>query len=505
MAVPLPRGPRRSPESDIGSIVMALLFVLVGLSLTAVMTPMVVVQIGGTRVDMSRVHSLHAAQTGIDVALGQIRAAVDSASGLGNSTKLPCGSLTGQVNPGSSPTYQVAISYLATNPQGQWTAATPMACPPATIPAYALLQADGVDGSTTRSLRATYTFASTNSHLVGGPIHVFVVSGKPDLCLDAGSANPPLGTQVWVRPCIAGGSPQQSFGFFTDLSLVLVPSKTTNPPNGLCIDAGVAQVSGAAVRLQTCSPTAPYYQRWGFTDDANFSGTKSDMTGTGLCIDRAPADVAPTDRAGPLVLGTCNHVNDRTGVFAPESSVGAGAAGMPIVDSLGTWHQLVNYQQFGRCLDVPYFDVNIGYLIAWPCKQGVGNVGSNQKWSLPASRSGQIRVYNPGTSSYYCIKTPGTVGNTAYPSLTLCSTATGTNTQWTVVGNSTGIWNTDYWLVDSSGKCLAAKDEALGDYLGPGYHISKMIMAVCSSDALQKWNAPPNIVQPPPLTDIAER
>jgi hypothetical protein len=496
MAVPVPH---RSPGSDTGSIVMALLFVLVGLSLTAVMTPMVVVQITGTRVDMARVHSLHAAQTGIDVALGQIRAATDPNSGLGIPTKLPCGPFSGQVNTGSSPTYQVTISYVATDPQGRWATTSPMTCPPATTPAYAILLADGVDGSATRSLRATYTFASTNSHLVGGPIHVFIVSGKPDLCLDAGSSNPPLGTQVWVRPCTAGGSPQQSFGYYTDLSLVLVPSKTTYPPNGLCIDAGAAQVSGAAVTLKNCSATAPYYQRWGFTDNANFSGTKSDMTGTNLCI-----DVTTADQASPLVLGSCNHVNDRIGVFSPESSVGAGAAGMPIVDSLGTWRQLVNFQQFGRCLDVPYFDVTSAFLIAWPCKQGVGNVGTNQKWSLPASGHGQIRVYD-GTSAYYCVKSPGTIGTTAYPNLTPCSTATGTNTQWTVVGNSTGNWNTDYWLVDSSGKCLAAKDESLGDYLGPGYHISKMIMAVCSSNALQKWNAPPNTVQPPPLTDIAER
>ena len=61
--------------------------------------------------------------------------------------------------------------------------------------------------------------------------------------------------------------------------------------------------------------------------------------------------------------------------LAPDAAVGAGAAGA----SSG---QLVNFNQFGRCLDVTNQDVTSAYLIAWPCKQAPDptNVAWNQRW-----------------------------------------------------------------------------------------------------------------------------
>ena len=46
--------------------------------------------------------------------------------------------------------------------------------------------------------------------------------------------------------------------------------------------------------------------------------------------------------------------------------------------------QLVNYQQFSRCLDVTNHLWNSDYMIVWFCKQAPdGTVPWNQKWTLP--------------------------------------------------------------------------------------------------------------------------
>ena len=53
---------------------MALLVIIVGALLGALMLPMMLTQAQSTRFDTTRVQSLHAAQAGVDVVLGQIRA-----------------------------------------------------------------------------------------------------------------------------------------------------------------------------------------------------------------------------------------------------------------------------------------------------------------------------------------------------------------------------------------------------------------------------------------------
>ena len=53
---------------------MALMAVLVAGMLGALILPVVLAQNRSTRFDMTRVHALHAAQAGVDVAVGKIRA-----------------------------------------------------------------------------------------------------------------------------------------------------------------------------------------------------------------------------------------------------------------------------------------------------------------------------------------------------------------------------------------------------------------------------------------------
>ena len=80
---------------------------------------------------------------------------------------------------------------------------------------------------------------------------------------------------------------------------------------------------------------------------------------------------------------------------------------------------------------------------------------------------------------------------------------TGTGLIWTVY-HDTGSYSTSYRIVDTAGYCLTPTDlnAVPKDVHSDG--TSKVKVAVCSSNELQKWNAPPNISNPTPLTDLRE-
>jgi hypothetical protein len=199
--------------------------------------------------------------------------------------------------------------------------------------------------------------------------------------------------------------------------------------------------------------------------------------------------------------------------FRPSSAVGAGGAGP------GS-EQLVNYQQFGRCLDVPGDNpgddkYHLTPMIAWPCKQAPDPslIDGNQRWTLPVpapgatSATGVIRVTltnRKSAKNTYCLQSPVAVGG--YPSLVPCP-ASGTlpsRMAWTVFEN-TGAYVTSYRIQDASGRCLAPTDQNATptDFYGGGDKISKIIVVQCGASTLQKWNAPPNIEESH-LTEIGE-
>src|SRR5689334_17583370 len=76
---------------DRGSMPLAMLLVVLSVSLSALMSPMVLNQVKLTQQDSRRVHELHAAQAGVDVAMAYIRNTQDKnnkRNGLLN--LLPC-------------------------------------------------------------------------------------------------------------------------------------------------------------------------------------------------------------------------------------------------------------------------------------------------------------------------------------------------------------------------------------------------------------------------------
>jgi hypothetical protein len=504
---------------DSGSLPLALLLTLIGVSLSALLVPMALTQIDSTREDIQRVDALNGAAAGLDVALGHIRAANDGAGG-GMVASLPCGPFSGKVGVGGTARYQVTIDYFAVDPRGQsdsWIAANSIQCIAGggtfSTPAYALLRSQGTDQPTgafgtvaSRSVQATYTFQTTNQNIPGGLIHVYKTSTSTDLCMDAGSGAPAPGTNLQMQPCNSG-SAQQKFAYNANLTLVLVASKTPQMPLGMCLDAGTPQALGRVVQFQPCASTTRPQQQWSLNDSANFEGTADGATLDGYCFNVQSPNVAGSFVIlGSVSASTCHRGYDNVETFSPEASVGAGAAGA----SSG---QLVDFNEFGRCLDVTEQNVSFGYLIAWPSKQAPdpANVTWNQKWALPAvaagSASGTGRITTSPPSGRYCLQSPGSTAAGQYVQVAPCPTgSTPLSMTWTVY-QDTGTYETSHRIKDGYGYCLSPTDPTAtpGDFYPRGQQISKIVVAACSGSTLQKWNAPPNVLQSLPLKDIGEK
>jgi hypothetical protein len=510
---PRPVRPRRG--DDTGSLPVAVLLTMLAVSLSAMLLPMVVIQVQATRTETSRGLALHAARAGLEIGLGHIRGATD-ASGNGTLTALPCGPLTGFVTPGSPARYSVTVDYFAFDPKGRsdaWIAKNRLACPRTTtlpvFPAYALLISHGTNlatGSVTaadhRTLRATYQLQTTNQNIPGGLIPVYSAGGAGTrLCLDAGSASPATNAPLRVQYCSDPPSDRQKFAYNTNLNLVLVSSMTTANPLGMCLDSPTPHRRNNPVYFRPCSaPSTSPRQQWSFTAAANFEGTTDGQTLDDWCFTLE----RPNSPGVAVELDRCGSGYDNTRSFTPQATVGAGAAGMP-----GTG-QLVNYEQFGRCLDVTNQTVTSTYLIVWPCKQApvAANVDWNQKWEPMANTDGSVRLVTISSGVRYCLRSPGSSGAGAYPRVvsTSCTSSTPPdNLRWRPSGN-TGTYSTSYRIADYRGYCLTPTnpDATPPDLFTVGERVSKVVVDTCSSAALQKWNAPANVMASLALEDLRE-
>jgi type II secretory pathway pseudopilin PulG len=501
---------------DTGSLPIAVLLTVLAMALSALLLPMVVTQVNATRAETERGQALHAARAGLEVMLGHIRAATD-ADGSGTLATLPCGGRTGRVGAGATARYRVTVDYFAFDPKGRpdtWIADNRLGCPQSgtlpVFPAYALLTAHGTDEATGavtaadhRTLRATYRLQTTNQNIPGGLVVVDSTKNRVvTLCLDAGSATPATGTVLRAQPCSEPASDRQKFAYGTNLTLLLVSSRTSSNPDGMCVDTERPHRQNNDVYLSPCaSPSTSADQQWSFNDNGNFEGTTTDGRDLdGYCLALSNQNTAGT----PIVLFRCDTGNIDAITLSPEASVGAGAAGPPVNLS-----QLVNFGQFGRCLDVTNQDVTEDYLIVWPCKQAPdpNDVTWNQKWQQQANSDGTVRLVTvPGLR--YCLRSPGSIAAGAYVrvvSTSCTSSSPPDNLRWRVLG-STGNPETMYRIVDYRGYCLAPTDPDATppDLFDRGEAVSKVIVATCSGATTLKWNAPASVLDARPLRDLRE-
>ena len=534
---------RRARRDDAGSMPIALLITLVGVTLSATLTTQVIGQLSDSRRAADRTAAVAASQAGLDAGLAKIRAAVNGTAG--DATKLPCASLAGSLtalagtSTATAPKYSVSVGYFLVDPStmigdltpiGDLTNLSKLVAGTTTIsalltslgqtvtsttgltaavnsaigcvngavpqvPLYGLLRSTGTVGGTTRTLYAIYTFHTTEETIPGGHVVIASTSGGP-YCLGDSNASPAAGDAVSAVLC-SSSDMQTKFIYPKNLSLSLSLSRSTKSyPYGLCITAA-SQANNVPAKFQACAATKSTTQQWSYDVNAQtYYGTADGVNSSGFCLNMQTPGLA----LSPIVLksgsGFCGGAGAAGKAMVPDADVGAGAAGT-------NTGQLVNYKEVGRCLDLTNEDVTGAWftsrglapaLITYPCKQTFsGSVYWNHKWTGPTIPTGSYKATGqlytvPASGTYankpYCLKSPGASGGFVW--VAACSTG-GSALQWTIY-DAAPLAADAYQITDQYGHCL----EAAGS-LGTAYQFSgwsEVIATTCDGSAIQKWNVP---------------
>jgi hypothetical protein len=516
------RAARRPVGDDEGiALLLVVMAVLIVASLSVLALGAIVVQTKPTQFERKSTQTLSAAEAGLDAGLAAIRNAtyVEGVDTFGDRAQLPCWSpFSGKIGDpsGVQLTYSVTIQYFKTDPSIQtatWRTANAMPCGigigTSTTPAYAFISSAGTGAALprqaaavgNRTLQSVYTFKSTNPNLPGG-----LIKDSSGLCY-AGVAT--VGGAVSMATCLAGAATEM-WAYTVNYQIVLTSTRAADGTGGLCL-SGVLVVPATKVNatMQTCDPSAlDYSQKWGVSnsDPVTFFGhlnasqagvTPAQGFSSQYCLGAVVAGVA-----GSLLTagGNC------TGVY-PQAQVGAGAAGTSLLtpaDVSGKPFQWVNYQEFGRCLDVTGWNVSTPSQILYPCKQDpmagavlAASPGWNEVfvWDLTSKH---FMVYKDASSNTpylstnpsYCLQSPNTNGGYVLFG-TLCSSIpAGSSAAYTwTLNRANADAKTSYTIVDSYGRCLAG-----GTPNGSNASAySSVVTATCDGSGSQKWNAPANL------------
>jgi hypothetical protein len=499
-------------------MMIALLLIVVVGGMSLLVTGLVLSESKPTTTARKTVATLNAAEAGFEVALHRMRAATD-AYGNGEISLLPCTStssavatpLNGSVGPKTGAaknqtlTYTVGVRYYDDDPSTMGTTdlnQNAIACSggsPVSVPQYAYLQSNGVGvggaGATStqndRALHTTYRFKTSDLNIAGGRLNMNTTS----LCMDAGSTLPSVGAAIKLSACQNRGvtPSQSSWSYRPDLTIYLT---TTGSP-GLCVTAGTTfgTNSTSQLTLQTCatdgtnstypyqaSPSLQQRQEWSFDDSGKFEGAANGGNINGECISTNP--YANPVAGGLLYAQSCSGGSFDTMTWNPDPQVGAGSAG-------DDTQQLVNYSEFGRCLDVTDQNPSATWLIDYPCKQAPdpSNIAWNQRFTYSASAK-TLSTTTGGTT--YCLQAPTTLSGTPINNVVTVQPCSGSGLQtWTETG-LVGSYGSSYTLVSAAGSCLTVVQPGLGDT----YHQQwgAVIAGVCDGSLVQKWNAPANFI-----------
>jgi Tfp pilus assembly protein PilX len=334
---------RRYDDGEDGFAMIFTIFLIVVIAATSVAVfDLVASQSKPTAFAKKYVRTADAAAGGMQAALGQLRAAVltaTSSTASGDIVQLPCsdtsdsggvtlhvgtpsqpvnvagntfsGTVVADNNPQDVETYSTSVAYFATDPTAHeadpttaWWSANAITCKANllnSVPSYAFLQSVGggsaIAGlganSGNRTEHATYQFKTTDSQVAGGRLAEFKIDGTRSMCLDAiGTNTPPdplnpniipVGRQPMFEPCLAEGTAQQNWLYRNDLTIQYGGDTNQN----LCLQ----NVSGVP-RLEPCetdgtgviNPTYPYKdatqqaQEWAFNDNGQIQAPANDGT-----------------------------------------------------------------------------------------------------------------------------------------------------------------------------------------------------------------------------------
>lgn len=525
------RGLRAAAGDDGAALLIALFTMLLAGVLSLAVLATVIGQVGPTQFGQKNVRTIHAAEAGIDVALGALRNAstvdpADASLVVGDRQQLPCttgtkiGVVEGDVagSPGELE-FRTEIQYFSEDPAGQdegWRTTNALSCTstggPVLTPNYAVITSEGLGADLPRSaatagdrtIETIYDFQLTNANISGGLIARFDDgnSASLNLCFDAGSDNPAVGDPLLVKLCDPG-APAQLWSWGGDSTIAL--SVTQGTGLSLCV-AGLGAsdtVANVPLTLQACNG-GDFKQKWGYTDNASFAARLRNVNESSdtpeHCIylpnDNVAGSTVRAGRGNPgCGSGSGNYNRVRT--WRPDARVGAGKAGYIADNPANQQFQWVNFYEFGRCFDVTNWDPNYSFMIAFPCKQDVsGYVGWNQtlQWD---DATGHLHTYSGDTGwtfgysrdqsrTQQCLLAPTTNGGRVL--LSPCSVLEERH-DWTVYRQR--LTYAESWTIeDSNGRCLSIG--LPGTTTGDLRQWSTIISETCNGSARQKWNAPPD-------------
>jgi len=464
------------------------MFLLGGLSLVLLST--ILTQLNASYGATKSTRTVNASQAGLQAGLAIMRSAASDdplTPGFGDRSKLPCTVLTGSVDGENADVkYSVSFKYYEDDPAT--VGAGEITCVPGSGPSeqprYVVVTSEGQapsragvdDAEGNRKVAATYQFRVTNINIPGGRIFNF----DKTKCLEAEgtSANSRIRFVPAAQCANTAKDDVQSWIYDTTYQIKLA-SSTVGGGDELCItDPNPTSSSVRDARLQKClTNSTRYTQLWSWTGDHSWRGQKNPISNgvSNTCLRSADARLTVDD--------SCN------GGFAPTAAAGAGAAGKAT-------NQIVNYKEFGRCLDVTGENIDATYMIAYPCKQdpttGQTYLKWNHKWYYSEPPVGQTSLADQQIVVQYldkptdrrCLQAPQDGdGWGAYPRFKACN-ASNAHQKWTRVQKASD-YASSYVFTDYRGRCLTADatDTLDGNW-------SKITVTACTGSTAQKWNAP---------------
>lgn len=471
-------------------MLMTVMFIILTAGIMLALLAVLTSQLKPVQTVQKSTRTVYAAQAGIQAGLSVMRSNTKTvgtgptAATYGDPTKLPA-TLTGTVDgtTTSALKYSVSVTYFTTNPAGKnatWVAANKLAYPltndPTKQPEFARLESTGSDAaivgmsptSGNRTVVAVYAFKTTNVNNPGG----LIMTADGTKCLKADSAT--AGSNVYsVSKDSCTDDTLNAWVYDTDYQLKL--ASTIGSPTVLCITGrqwSNTKDSTVDSTLRACNPDnskAWGNQKWSWDSPDSWVAQNS-------------ANNARTGRW--LGLSSNKLIESTSGgkTFNPQPAVGAGAASKATV-------QIVNYREFGRCMDVTDVDINKSFMIVYPCKQDPSGTGKdilwNHKWSYseptaPATTTGVINITVNTGSETRCL-----TASTTTTDLTMKTCKSTDNLQKFVRNTETGS-SISSWTFQLNGdrtKCLSSVPEA-------GYAWSHIRLVACDGSTAQKWNAP---------------
>ena len=490
-------------------MISALIFMILLASLSLVLASVLMAQVVPAQLASKSTRTVYAAESGMQAALGILRtaAAAPDITGTvyGDKSKLPCtktGTVDGDPNGAN---YKVTIAYYLEDPAPKpdtWKASNQLACVSgagvSVQPKFALISSQGMDTPIAkqsptfgdRSLSAVYEFPLSNVNVAGGYVYAYGTS----VCLQAeGTA---AGSLIrYQAPSACNRPDMQKWVYDTTYQIKLASTMVAGSPTQMCITGPGTSGANERATLQPCRPLADparWNQLWSYQGGEIWKGESQSIDNySTVCLYSGQKATAPdggTSGTPPtptyLWTGPQCASSSAWGSFTPSPSVGAGPAGLAT-------QQVVNYKEFGRCLDVTDTILDSAFMIAYPCKQdpsGGSKLDWNHKWTYlepPAGVDRQVdqQITVTKGSETRCFQAPTVASGSIYPIFKACD---GSALQkWTRVYKST-TYAASFLFIDNLGRCLSVDPSVL--YKGA----SKVVIATCSGGTDQKWNAPPD-------------